>query len=131
MSAPQTFCPDRRAYVQGHVTLAALAMAGGMGVLWLMGNPHIWTGAFGGLAAVAVRGWYLMSDTLAECWTLGDTALDGPAERHVPLTEIARVKIIGAAVQVITTGGDKHLIKFQSDPEATRARILSASEGQP
>ena len=30
------------------------AMALGMGVLWYMGNPHVWTGAIGGLAAVAV-----------------------------------------------------------------------------
>ena len=129
-AAPLTFCPDRRAYVQGHATLAAVAMAGGMLVLWLMGNPHVWTGAIGALAAVAFRGWFLMGETLDQCWTLDGTGLHGPAERHVPLQAIARVKVIGAAVQVITRDGDKHLIKFQSDPAATRARILSASEAQ-
>jgi len=26
-------------------------------------------------------------------------------------------------VQIITSGGDKHLLKFQSDPAQTKARI--------
>ena len=36
-----------------------------MGVLWAMGNPFPWTGAVGGLAAIALRAWYLSSEDLA------------------------------------------------------------------
>ena len=34
-------------------------MAAGMAILWAMGNPHVWTGAIGGLLAIAVRALYL------------------------------------------------------------------------
>lgn len=120
------FAPDRATYIRTHWIMAAVAMAAGMAVLWAAGNPHVWTGAVGGLAAVALRGWYLMDEELANVWTLTDQALDGPQERHVPLSRIARLRVIGAAVQIITDGGDKHLIKFQSDPQATIARIDAA-----
>ncbi|EPX76724.1 hypothetical protein [Salipiger mucosus] len=118
-----TFAPDRDTYVRSHVTLAALAMAGAMLVLWLAGVPHVWTGAVGGLAAVAVRGWYLMDEELAHTWELTDAGLHGPALRYVALEDIAKLRSIGSAVQIVTRGGDKHLIKFQPDPAATVARI--------
>ena len=118
--------PDRRTYIQSHLTLAAIAMAGGMAILWLMGNPHVWTGAIGGLAAVAIRGWYLMDEALAEVWTLSDGGLDGPGGRSVALFQVAKVKSIGSAVQIVTKTGDKHLIKYQADPAATVARISAA-----
>ncbi len=40
-------------------------MALGMVILWVLDNPHVWTGAIGGLAAIALRGWYVASDELA------------------------------------------------------------------
>ncbi|MBV2359067.1 hypothetical protein KUH32_04705 [Thalassococcus sp. CAU 1522] len=121
-----TFAPDRTAYFRAHNTLAAIAMGAGMLVLWLAGNPHVWTGAIGGLAAVALRGWYLMDEELAQVWTLADGVLTGPQGRRVALADIARLRKLGTAVQVVTTGGDKHLIKFQADPDATIARIDAA-----
>ena len=126
MSIRATLAPDRATYIQSHVTLAVLAMPLAMIVLWLTGTPHVWTGAIGGLAAVALRGWYLMSEELGHVWTLTDEALEGPAMRHVPLTELAKVRRIGSAVQLVTRGGDKHLVKFQADPAATVARIEAA-----
>ncbi|MBS0126355.1 hypothetical protein [Thetidibacter halocola] len=117
------FIPDRRTYVQSHVTLAAVAMAAGMVVLWAAGNPHVWTGAVGGLAAVTLRGWYLMDEALAETWQLRDATLHGPGGRMVPLGQIEKLRAIGSAVQMVTRSGDKHLIKFQSDPAGTIARI--------
>jgi hypothetical protein len=120
------FTPDRRTYIQSHVTLAALAMALGMGVLWFLDNPHIWTGAIGGLAAVAIRGAYLMGEELSHIWEMSDTTLTGPAGRSVPLSQLAEVKVIGSAVQLITQTGDKHLIKFQADPAAVKSRIDAA-----
>ncbi|MFW2540994.1 hypothetical protein ACN2XU_00025 [Primorskyibacter sp. 2E107] len=128
-TAPHTateFLPDRRTYIQSHATLAALAMGGGMAILWLAGNPHVWTGAIGGLAAVALRGWYLIDEALAEVWTMDETTLHGPNGRIVPLAQIAKLRTLGSAVQIITRSGDKHLIKFQSAPKAVTARIESA-----
>lgn len=120
------FTPDKATYVRSHATLAAIAMLVGMILLWLAGNPHIWTGAVGGLGAVIVRGWYLMDEELAHHWTLGTDRLDGPAGRMVPLDQIAKLRPLGSAVQIITKAGDKHLIKFQADPQATIARIDAA-----
>lgn len=120
------FAPDRATYLQSHVTLALLAMPAAMILLWLTGTPHVWTGAVGALAAVAARGWYLMSEELGHVWEMTDSALTGPAERHVPLTDLARVRRIGSAVQLVTRSGDKHLIKFQPEPAAVVARIEAA-----
>ncbi|NRB16821.1 MAG: hypothetical protein HRU33_04375 [Rhodobacteraceae bacterium] len=118
-----TFHPDRSAYIRSHAWIAALAMGAGMMILWVMGNPHVWTGAIGGLAAIILRGWYLASEDLTAVWTLTDTHLTGPAERNIPLAQIARVRTMGSYVQVVTKSGDKHLIKYQADPAATLATI--------
>ena len=50
-----SFHADRGTYWRDHAWLAAGAMAVGMLALWVLGNPHVWTGAVGGLAAIAVR----------------------------------------------------------------------------
>ena len=121
-----TFTPDRAAYIRSHAWMAALAMAAGMVILWVLDNPHVWTGAIGGLAAIILRGWYLMSEDLAVVWTLSDSHLTGPAERNVPLNQIERVRTMGSYVQVVTRGGDKHLIKYQADPAATCDEIERA-----
>ena len=121
-----SFRADRMTYIRTHATMAALAMGAGMAILWVMDNPHIWTGALGGLAAVAVRGWYLMDEELAHEWRLSDDTLEGPGGRSVPLDQITKLRAIGSAVQIITKAGDKHLIKFQPDPPATIARIDAA-----
>jgi hypothetical protein len=118
-----TFTPDRAAYIRSHAWIAALAMAVGMAILWAMGNPHVWTGAIGGLAAIILRGWYLASEELTVVWTLSDSHLTGPAERNVPLNQIERVRTMGSYVQVVTKAGDKHLIKYQADPAATARTI--------
>ena len=123
---PQTFRPDRATYIRAHAWMAAIAMAGAMIVLWLIGSPHIWTGAVAGLAAIAVRGWYLASEELAVEWTLEAGVLSGPAERRVPLSSIAKINTMGGYVQIVTQAGDKHLIKYQADPAATIAAIESA-----
>jgi len=120
------FAPDRATYVQSHVTLAVLAMPAAMILLWLTGTPHVWTGAVGALAAVAARGWYLMSEELGHVWEMTGDALHGPAQRHVALVDLARVRRIGSAVQLVTRTGDKHLIKFQPEPAAVVARIEAA-----
>ena len=121
------FPADRQAYIRSHTWLAAVGMAGAMVVLWAIGSPHVWTGAPAGLAAIALRGWYLASEELAAEWQIEGGALIGPGQRSVPLGDIAEVKTLGSFVQVITRGGDKHLIKYQADPDATKAAIERAA----
>jgi hypothetical protein len=109
--------------------MAAAAMGIGMAILWVMGNPHVWTGAVGGLAAIAIRAFYIASDELAARWDLTDRRLLGPGGRAVPLGQIKALNKLGSAVQVITHGGDKHLIKYQADSTATRTQIERAMAG--
>lgn len=123
------FTADRSAYLRNHAWLAVLGMGGAMALLWLMGSPHVWTGAIAGLAAIGIRGWYLASEELAVVWQIDGTRLTGPAERAIPLADIEAVRSLGSFVQVITRGGDKHLIKYQADPPATIARIEAARQG--
>ncbi|TNF64509.1 MAG: hypothetical protein EP307_02600 [Rhodobacteraceae bacterium] len=123
MIEPLRLLPDRGAYVRAHASMAAVAMGGAMALLWVLGNPHVWTGAVAGLAAIALRGWYLASEELGAVWLIQNGKLLGPGERRVPLADIAQVRIILGNVQVVTRGGDKHLIKYLADPEATRAQI--------
>lgn len=120
------FPADRGTYVRTQAWLAALAMAGAMAVLWMIGNPYVWTGAPAGLAAIAIRGWYLASEELAVVWEIDGDALIGPGGRKVALGNIELVRAMGSFVQVITQGGDKHLIKYQADPAATVAAIERA-----
>lgn len=128
MSKRETvFRADRATYIRANTWLAALAMAGAMAVLWLIGNAHVWTGAVAGLAAIGARAWYVASEELAAEWVLSGETLSGPGERRVPLAQIATVRSMGSFVQVITRGGDKHLIKYQPDPAATTAEIEAAA----
>ena len=126
MAGPR-FTADRSAYIRAHAWLAALAMAGAMGVLWAMGERHVWTGAVAGLGAIALRGWYLASEELAAAWEIEGDTLTGPGGRRVPLDRIETVRKMGSFVQVITKTGDKHLIKYQADPDATVAAIERAA----
>lgn len=125
----QGFHPDRATYWRDHAWMAAGAMGLGMLILWAMGNPHVWTGAVGGLAAIAIRAGYVASDELAVRWDLTDRRLLGPGGRAVPLSGIKAVNRLGSAVQIVTHDGDKHLIKYQADSTATRSRIARAMAG--
>ncbi len=120
------FTPDKATYIRTNTWLAAGAMAVAMIVLWLIGNPYAWTGAPAGLAAVGVRAWYLASEELVATWQMSDTTLTGPGSRKVLLNQIDKVNIMGSFVQIVTKAGDKHLIKYQTDPAATKAAIERA-----
>ncbi|MEM7320183.1 MAG: hypothetical protein AAF408_14325 [Pseudomonadota bacterium] len=127
MADPVTrFAPDRMTYIKSHTWLAVAAMAGGMLVLWLLGNPHVWTGAPAGLAAITVRGWYLASQEMSAEWQLKPKSLAGPSGRSISLKDVTAINILGSFVQIVTRSGDKHLIKYQVDPAATKAAIEKA-----
>ena len=121
------FTPDRGAYIRTNAWLAAAAMAAAMALLWAMGNAHVWTGAVAGLAAIGVRAWYLASEELAVVWEMDGAALTGPGGRRVALSQIETVRKMGSFVQLVTRTGDKHLIKYQADPDATVAAIERAA----
>ncbi|TDE39784.1 hypothetical protein [Antarcticimicrobium sediminis] len=123
----QQFTADRSAYLRTNAWLAALAMTSAMALLWVMGNAHVWTGAVAGLAAIIVRGWYLASEELTAVWEMDGERITGPGGRQVSLDQISKVRKMGSFVQVITRNGDKHLIKYQADPDATVAAIERAA----
>ncbi len=125
----QSFRADRMTYIRASAWLAAGAMAFGMLVLWLMGNPYVWTGAVGGLAAIAVRTAYLMSEELATRWDLTNRRVLGPGTKSIRLDDVKDLKTLGSVVQIVTHSGDKHLIKFQADTAATIATISAAKAG--
>ncbi|ANB34140.1 hypothetical protein JMM63_19265 [Rhodovulum sulfidophilum] len=120
------FRADRGAYLKAHAIIAVLAGIGATVLLAATGNPYPWAGIVAAVLAIAVRGAFLMSDELGTRWVLTDRALLGPGGRRVRLSSIARVRTIGAATQVITLGGDKHLIKFLADPAGVKTRIEAA-----
>lgn len=124
------FTSDRAAYIRTHMWLAALGMGGAMALLWLMNSPHIWTGAPAGLAAIAIRGWYLASEELGAFWQIDGEILSGPGGRMIALGDIETLRTMGSFVQIITQTGDKHLIKYQADPADTIARIEAAKRGR-
>ena len=126
MAEVTIFRADRATYWRDHAWIAALAMAAGMGVLWIMENPHVWTGAVGGLFAVAVRAFYLSSDEATAEWVMTATDLSGPDNRHVRLAEIDRLRTLGSAVQIITRSGDKHMMKYLADRPRVVAEIEAA-----
>jgi len=94
-----------------------------MAVLYFMDSPYIWTGAFGALAAIGIRGWYLASDEMNTVWELQDDTLVGPGTTRVHLDQIETVKSLGHMVQIVTKDGNKHLIRYQSDPKAVIDRL--------
>lgn len=110
-------------YIKEHVLLAALGSVAASGVLIAMGNPHAWTGVVGAVAAIGARGIYVASEQLGFVWVLTDRKLILPDHREVLLSDIDKIRTIFSAVQVITRNGDKYLIKYQSDPAATKAAI--------
>lgn len=123
------FTADQATYWRENAWLAAIAMAAGMGILWALGNDHVWTGAVGGLFAIAVRALYLSSDETRMRWDLTDRRLLGPGPRAIAHDNIAQLNTIFSAVQVVTVTGDKHLLKYQADPKAVKATITRARGG--
>ena len=123
----QSFQADRSTYIRDHAWMATTAMTAGMIILWAVGNPHVWTGAIGGLAAIIVRGAYVASDELNVRWDLTNKRLLGPQTRAVELSDIKDVRKIFSALQVVTKSGDKHLLKYQADRDKTRAAILATA----
>lgn len=117
------FSANPATYVKEHVMLAAIGALGATGLLIAIGNPHAWTGAIGALLAIAVRGAYVYSEAIGQTWQLTDRRLLSPAGVAIDRRDIADVRTIISAAQVVTRNGDKYLIKYQPDPKAVAATI--------
>lgn len=119
------FRADKAAYWRGHLVMAVvLGAAAGVFLMW-QGNPYPVAGPMGAVLAIGARAAYLASEALAETWRLTDRRLLGPGGRAIPLAQVQSAKPFLGAVQVTTTTGDRHLIKYQADPAATANRITS------
>lgn len=117
------FRADRAAYWRGHLVLAVvLGTAAGLFLIW-QGNPYPVAGPLGAVLAIGARAAYLASEALTESWRLTDRRLLGPGGRAVPRAQIREARVFLGAVQITTTAGDRHLIKYQADPAAAAARI--------
>ena len=82
-------------------------------------------GPFGAVLAIGARAAYLASEALSEVWRLTDRRLLGPGGRAIPLSTLQSARAFFGSVQITTTSGDRHLIKYQADPAATAARITA------
>ncbi|MES2539054.1 MAG: hypothetical protein V4583_00480 [Pseudomonadota bacterium] len=117
------FKADRMAYWRGHLIMAVvLGAAAGLFLVW-QGNPYPVAGPFGAVIAIGLRAAYLASEALSETWRLTDRRLLGPGGRAIPRAQIKGARAFLGAVQVTTSTGDRHLIKYQADPTATATRI--------
>ncbi|PLL11750.1 hypothetical protein C0V75_12610 [Tabrizicola sp. TH137] len=119
------FRPDPATYWRAHARMViAGSIAAGL-LLILLGNPHPWVGPLGALLAIGIRAAYLRSEAMAEVWTLTPTHLTGPAGRAIPRAQIVQARPFLGAVQIVTTTGDKHLIRYLPDPAAAARAIHS------
>lgn len=119
------FPADRIAYWRGHLIMAVvLGAAAGLFLIW-QGNPYPVAGPMGAVLAIGARATYLASEALAEVWQLTDHRLLGPGGRAIPLSQLRSARAFLGAVQITTTSGDRHLIKYQADSAATANRITT------
>ncbi|HCQ64895.1 MAG TPA: hypothetical protein DIU07_06885 [Rhodobacteraceae bacterium] len=117
------FSGNPATYIKEHMMLAAVGAVGATGVLIAMGEPHYWTGAVGALLAIAIRGVYVYSEAVGQTWQLTDKRLLSPTGMAIRLSDIADVRTIISAAQVVTHTGDKYLIKYQPDPKGVAETI--------
>jgi len=123
-----TISADRNAYNREHLVLLMIGAAGMYWILYLIGNPHPWTGIVGAVFAIFVRWIYVASEAMDVVWNLSKTHLTGPAERSIPLATIKNARTLFSAVQVITHSGDKYMLKYLADTEGTIKEILKARD---
>jgi hypothetical protein len=118
--------PDRAAYWRSHLVMAVvLGILAGLILLW-QGNPYPVVGPVAAVLAIGIRAAYVAPEAMAEVWRLTNRRLLGPAGRVIPLAQLHSARPFFGAVQVTTSTGDKHLIKYQADPAATATRLTDA-----
>jgi hypothetical protein len=125
------FRPDRQVYWRAHLVMAVvLGIAAGL-VLVFLGNPYPVVGPVGAVMAIAARAAFVQSEAMAEVWRLTDRRLLGPRGQSIPLAQLRSAQPFLGAVQVTTTAGDRHLLKYQTDPAAVSYLLLTAAGRKP
>lgn len=124
-----SFHAERGVYIRDHIIMAILFGIGAMVVLYFMDEVW-WVGFPAALGAIAVRAFYLASDDLKTRWDLTDRRLMGPQDRVAWLKDIKQINRFGSAIQIVTTKGDKHLIKYLSDRSFVLQQIEAAQRGE-
>jgi len=123
------FRPDKGRYWRDHGIMAVALMAVAGGALWVMDVPYPAIGSLGAVLAVGVRAAYLASETLSLVWTLTDRRLHLPGpNRTINLLDIKTVRPFLGDVQIITTSGDKHLLKHMADARSVITQITQARD---
>ena len=134
MAADETllasFRADPAAYWRAHAVMVLVGSVVAGAALVYGGNPDPWVGPVAVALAIGLRAAYLKSEAFAEEWRLTNRRLLGPGGRIAPLSSLKLARPFLGAVQLITQGGDKHLIKYQADPAATVAVIERAKGGK-
>lgn len=121
---------DGQTYIRNHlIMVVVLGFVAGV-ALWWMGNPTPWVGPLAAALAIGIRAAYLRSEALGQAWRVTNRRLLGPGGRAVALTDIREARPFFGDVQIITQGGDKHLIKYQRDAAQTIAAITDARNGK-
>jgi hypothetical protein len=121
------FPADRLSYWRGHLVLAVvLGGSAGLFLMW-QGNPYPVAGPFGAAIAIGARAAYLASEALTDVWQLTNRRLLGPGGRAIPLSQLQAARPFLGAVQITTTSGEKHLLKYQSDPAAVAFLLMTAA----
>lgn len=117
------FRPDPATYWRNNAILALVLGLLAGAVLLAIGNPFPWAGPLAAVLAIGFRAWFLRSEVMGEVWRLGPEALTGPGGRALPLAQFAATRVMPGQVQIVTTGGDKHLIRYLADAPAAKAAI--------
>ena len=120
------FKGSKAVFIRVQVIMAIIGATLITGGLYLAGNPDWWVGIVGSFAGIAMRGYYIMDEQLGFEWVLTNTHLNSPFERAIGLSEITNLRSLLGSVQVITSDGDKFLIKYQAEPERVIAEISAA-----
>lgn len=121
-----TFTGSKSTYIKEHVLLAALGSVLAVGVLIWMGDPNYWVGPIAAVLAIGVRGVYVASEQIGMTWQLTDHRLITPTGMGVRRSDIAKVNTVFSAAQVVTTSGDKFMIKYLDDPKGVATTIMTA-----
>ena len=124
------FRADPAAYWRGHAILALAAGVAAGGVLVWMGNPDPWVGPLGAAVAIGLRALYLRSEAMEARWRLTPTRLRGPGLRDIPRARIAVARRFMGDVPVVTTDGDKHLMRYMGDAGAVIAMLSGGHHGR-
>jgi hypothetical protein len=119
---------DRATYIRDHAVMAVLGMGVVGMVLALIGSDHVFIGSLGAVLALIARGVWLYSEQMKFTWVLSNTRLVGPGGRCAYLLELEKVRRLFGDIQLITTSGDKHLIKHVAESESVVADIEAARD---